>query len=184
MADKEGRRSYSCTSKDCHNLIGPGVQWRMCDPCRLQRKALQARRRAEVEQELRNAEKAWQLQAQTDATAPNSPPVHIPVAGTSGIDVGMAISSNTGDASIDGGENVNQPNANVDESPMGCLTPNVEESRSLFLDGVEPNPELSAPVAVEAIVNEVDSISAAPPTPATGPNMERPGSKGSLKKVK
>ncbi|KAK0203931.1 hypothetical protein DFS33DRAFT_1335526 [Desarmillaria ectypa] len=183
IPDKEGRRSYGCTAKDCHNLIGPGVRWRMCDPCRVQRKALQARRRAEVEQELRSAEKAWQLQAQTDATTSNSPSGHTPVARMNGIDAGMTNLSSTRDASIEGGKNANHPIANADESPMGCLTPNVEETRSLFLDGVEPNPELSAPGAVEAAVNEAESISVAPTTPATDPKTERQGSKGSSKKI-
>ncbi len=155
----------------------------MCDPCRVQRKALQARHRAEVEQELRNAEKAWRLQAQTDATASASPSVHTPVAGTSGIDVDMANLSSTGDASIDRGENANQSIAKAGESPMGCLTPNVEEPRSLFLNGVEPNPELSAPGAVEVAVNEADSILAAPTTPAIDHDTERQGPNESPKQV-
>ncbi|PBK94825.1 hypothetical protein ARMGADRAFT_1011701 [Armillaria gallica] len=182
IPDKEGRRSYSCTAKDCHNLIGPGVRWRMCDPCRVQRKALQARHRAEVEQELRNAEKAWRLQAQTDAMASASPSVHTPVAGTSGIDADMANVSGTGDALINSGENANQPIAKAGESPMGCLTPNVEEPRSLFLNGVEPNPELSAPGAVEVAVQEADSILAAPITPAID-NTERQGPNESPKQI-
>ncbi|KAK0473753.1 hypothetical protein IW261DRAFT_1503266 [Armillaria novae-zelandiae] len=176
IPDKEGRRSYSCTAKDCHNLIGPGVRWRMCDPCRVQRKALQARHRAEVEQELRNAEKAWRIQAQTDATASASPSVHTPVAGTSSIAADMVQLSSTGDASIDSGENVNQLIAKTGQSPMDCLTPDVEEPRNLFLNGVEPNPELSAPCAA-------DSILAAPTTPVIDHNTDRQDSNGSPKQT-
>ncbi|KAF9029147.1 hypothetical protein BDZ89DRAFT_1065672 [Hymenopellis radicata] len=81
-------RTWSCTAPNCHNLIPPGTRWRMCDPCRINRKALQAQRRADVEKELREAEKAWlrsrkeedaSNEASTSTVAPPAVPEEQPI---------------------------------------------------------------------------------------------------------
>ncbi|KAF5362949.1 hypothetical protein D9758_007142 [Tetrapyrgos nigripes] len=56
----EKRRSFTCTNADCMNLINPDLRWRMCEPCREIRKDLRMKAQNQAEQQLRDAEKAWE----------------------------------------------------------------------------------------------------------------------------
>ncbi|KAJ7594976.1 hypothetical protein C8J56DRAFT_928129 [Mycena floridula] len=63
------KRGHACTAEGCHNLINPTLRWRMCDDCRLQRKQLRQDKQAQVESELRAAEKVWEEQKSRSHTS-------------------------------------------------------------------------------------------------------------------